>query len=212
MNGPDRPVGGMNRYEKRSMESYDRIAGGYDDSPEGRFTLKFNRLLADAAEVGDGARLLDVACGSGRLLKMLAAQRRFSGYGVDISGKMVENAAQRNPSMVFRRAACDALPFEADFFDALTVSAAFHHFPDPAAFVREAYRVLKPGGRLYIAEIHYPALVRALFNPFIRFSPEGDVRFYAPEEISGILNGAGFSAVILKIEGNAQILCGRKGR
>lgn len=201
----------MNRHEKRSMENYDKIAGGYDDSPEGRFTLKYNMLLKGEVEVPDGGRLLDVACGSGRLLKMLAAERRFSGYGVDISGKMVESAARLNRAMAFHRAPCDALPFDDGFFDAVTVCAAFHHFPDPAAFVREAFRVLKPGGRLYIAEIYYPALARALFNPILRFSPAGDVRFCAPEEISALLRDAGFTAADVKILGNAQILSGRKG-
>lgn len=200
----------MNRYEKRSMENYDKIAGGYDDSPEGRFTLKFNMLLKGAVDVPDGGRLLDVACGSGRFLKMLA-ERHFQGYGADISGKMVESAAHLNPTMAFHRAPCDALPFDDGFFDAVTVCAAFHHFPDPAAFVREAFRVLKPGGRLYIAEIYYPALARALFNPILRLSPAGDVRFYAPEEISALLRGAGFTAAVVKILGNAQILSGRKG-
>ena len=201
----------MNRHEKWSMESYDRVAGAYDDSPEGRFTLRFNALLKGAVKIPDGGNLLDVACGSGRFLKMLAAERCFQGYGVDISGKMVETAAKLNPAMAFRRAACDALPFDGKFFDALTVSAAFHHFPRPEAFAREAYRVLKPGGRLYIAEIYYPALARALFNPILRFSPEGDVRFYSPEKIASILRGAGFYGETVRIEGNIQLLSGRKG-
>jgi ubiquinone/menaquinone biosynthesis C-methylase UbiE len=74
--------------------------------------------------------------------------------------------------MVFEPAPCDALPFEAAFFDAVTVCAAFHHFPNITAFAEEANRVLKPGGMLYVAEVYYPAFLRAIDTLLV---PEVDV-------------------------------------
>jgi ubiquinone/menaquinone biosynthesis C-methylase UbiE len=200
----------MNKFEQRSVRSYQKKADHYDDTFDGRFTLEFKEHLLRIVTVPAGGRVLDVACGNGRLLQMLALKHDFEGYGVDISEKMAENAQNLNPSMTFRQAGCDALPFQNEFFDVITVCAAYHHFPDVKGFAREAFRVLTPGGMLYIAEVFYPPLLRALCNPFFRFSPAGDVKIYGPEEITGLLESTGFMKEALNISGHIQILSARK--
>ena len=200
----------MNKYEKRSIQSYQKKADHYDDTFDGRYTREFKERLLRTVAIPAGGRVLDVACGNGRLLEMLSKKYDFAGYGVDISEKMVENAARLNPSMDFAQAGCDALPFQGAFFDVVTVCAAYHHFPDVASFAKEAFRVLKPGGALYIAEVYYPPLLRALCNPLIRFSPAGDVRFYGPEEIIGVLENAGFRREMSRQYGQIQIVSVRK--
>lgn len=199
-----------NIYERRAIRSYGKIADDYDNSFEGRFTLAFNRKLAEIVRVPEGGRLLDIACGSGRLLKMLRQQRPFEGYGTDISEAMVRVARRDLPDMTFHTAPADKLPFDDGFFDVVTVCAAFHHFPDVAAFAREAYRVLAPGGRLYIADVYYPRWLRALANPFIRLHPSGDVRLYSPKEIEKVLQYGGFSCEPAMIEGRIQIVVANK--
>lgn len=201
---------GRNPYERRSIRSYQRKADHYDDTLDGKFTLEFKEQLLRTVVIPAGGRSLDVACGNGRLLKMLSQTRNFAGYGVDISGKMVENAGRLNPSMVFAQAARDALPFQDAFFDVVTVCAAYHHFPDVAGFAKEAFRVLKPEGVLYIAEVYYPLLLRTLCNPLVRFSPAGDVRFYGPDEITGVLEKAGFRRESSRRKGHIQIVTVRK--
>lgn len=197
-------------YERRSVRSYQKKADHYDDTFDGRFTREFKDLLLQTVQIPTGGRVLDVACGNGRLLKMLSKEHDFTGYGIDISGKMVENAGELNPSMVFAQASCDALPFHDAFFDVMTVCAAYHHFPDVAGFAKEAFRVLKPNGALYIAEVYYPPLLRALCNPLIRFSPAGDVRFYSPDEIIRVLEDAGFWPEAPHRQGHIQIVSVRK--
>lgn len=194
------------KYERRSVRSYQKKADHYDDTFDGRFTREFKELLLRTIQIPTGGKLLDVACGNGRLLEMLSKKRDFTGFGVDISGKMVENARRLNPSMVFAQAGCDALPFEDAFFDILTVCAAYHHFPDVAGFAREAFRVMKPNSALHIAEVYYPPLIRALCNPLIHFSPAGDVRFYAPDEIIEVLEEAGFRRKASLQHGHIQIV------
>ncbi len=199
-----------NKYERRSVQSYQKKADHYDDTFDGRFTREFKEQLLRNVQISTGDRVLDVACGNGRLLEMLSKKHDFAGYGVDISGKMVENARRLNPSMVFAQAGCEALPFQGAFFDVMTVCAAYHHFPDVTGFAKEAFRVLKPNGMLYVAEVYYPSLLRALFNPLIQFSPAGDVRFYGPDEIIRVLEGAGFQREASRKIGHIQIVSVRK--
>lgn len=200
----------MNLHEERSIRSYSKKADHYDQTLDGRMTRRIKQLLVEHVEIADGSSVLDVACGNGRLLNMFSRKYRFFGYGADISPEMVRNASQMNPGMTFAAAPCDKLPFQDDTFDRVTVCAAFHHFPDPAAFLREARRVLKPGGVLTIAEFHYSAPVRFLLNPLIRFSPAGDVKMYAPAELTALLERAGYLAQSVLVSGSIQIIDGQK--
>ncbi len=200
----------MNKYEKLSISAYNQKADLYDDTTEGQYTLNLNQLLLENTHVPDGSRVLDVACGNGRFLRMLSRSHHFSGYGIDIAEKMVENAAKLKPSMKFEVARCDQLPFSDDSFNIITVNAAFHHFPRVRAFSIEAARVLKTGGMLYIAEIYYPGILKIIFNLYFKFSKEGDVRIYKPEEITGLLNATGFTVTVFKIIGRIQIIGARK--
>jgi ubiquinone/menaquinone biosynthesis C-methylase UbiE len=196
----------MNKHENLSRISYNKKADDYENTFDGRFTFKFKELLLQTVVIPDGGKLLDIACGNGRLLKMLSQSFRFSGYGADISEKMIDNARRLNPSMVFEVASCNVLPFADAFFDVATVCAAFHHFPNISSFAKEVGRVLKPGGMLYIAEVYYPAFIRTILNPFVKLSKAGDVKFYAPEEITELFLITGFTNQVLKKEGCVQIV------
>ncbi len=200
----------MDIHEIRSSRSYDKKADDYDNTLDGRYTLAFKEQLVKTVVIPDGGRVLDIACGNGRLLQMLSRAHHFSGYGTDISEKMVENARRINPSMIFETANCKTLPFEASFFDVVIVCAAFHHFPDIAGFAKEAFRILKPHGMLYVAEVFYPAFIRMIWNPFIRFSQDGDVRIYAPEEIEGLFQKTGFTNELCRKVDHIQIIGARK--
>jgi ubiquinone/menaquinone biosynthesis C-methylase UbiE len=124
---------------------------------------------------------------------------------------MIEIAAEKNPDMEFHAAGCEATPFPNDSFDVITVCAAYHHFPDAAAFAREAGRILKPGGLLYVAEMYAPALLKMLINPFVPlFFKDGDARFYSPKDIIRNFRRHGFIDVDVKIGGTLQIVAMQK--
>ena len=196
----------MNKFEKRSKEAYNKIADGYDDSPEGMYTLKFKNLLLGTVKIKDNDNVLDIACGNGRLLKMLSDKYIFNGYGVDISDKMIEQAKTLNPSMKFSVGNCEQLPFADGTFNIITVCAAYHHFPDVNNFAEEAFRLLKPNGQICIADVYYPAIVRAICNPFISLSKAGDVKFYSPYEIMKTLKRVGFQNGNYTTNGYIQIV------
>lgn len=200
----------MNKYAEKSRECYNRKADNYDNTFDGRFTEKFKKLLADSIMIDPGDNVLDIACGNGTLLKMLSGKYDFKGYGIDISEKMIENAQRKCKNMKFEVSSCEHTPFEDKTFDAITVCASYHHFPDTVQFAKEANRILKPHGMLYIAEVYYPFFIRTIFNPFIPLLGAGDVKFYSPDEIQTNLEDHGFERNKLKIEGHIQLIEMRK--
>ena len=151
-----------------------------------------------------------MACGNGSLLAALNKKTKINCYGIDIAEKMIENAIIKNPSMEFHTADCEAIPFENETMDIITVCAAYHHFPDVAAFAAEAKRLLKSNGMLYIADVYLPAFWRILLNPLVPLSKAGDVRFYSPKEIVKNFEQFGFISTDIKISGNIQIICMQK--
>src|SRR5258705_29963 len=75
---------------------------------------------------------------------------------VDRSGEMLQAARKRVrdlSSVEVRRGELEALPIPDDELDAATLLLVLHHLPDPASALSEAYRTLKPGGRLVIADM-----------------------------------------------------------
>ena len=89
------------------------------------------------------ANILDLGCGTAWLAD------HFRCYtGVDVSSEMVDRAAERGRRVV-RGDADGELPFEGSTFDGVILKDLLEHVSDPVTVVRESWRVLKPGGRIY---------------------------------------------------------------
>ena len=200
----------MNKFNEKSRSAYNKKADDYDNTPEGRFTQSFQRLLISAIDLEANTNVLDVACGNGSLLAALSRIAPINGFGIDISDRMIENAAANNPCMTFHTAGCEKIPFGNASMDAITVCAAYHHFPDITAFALEAKRVLKPGGTLHIADVYLPSFLRLILNPFVPLSRAGDVKFYSPKEIVNTFETVRFKAVSVKTSGHIQIISMQK--
>jgi SAM-dependent methyltransferase len=110
-------------------------------------------LLAKAADVGPGKRVLDVACGTGILARELAEQVGASGSvaGLDLMPGMLEVAKQIAPSIKWKQGAAENLPFPNQSFDVVVSQFGLMFFPDRTLALREMLRVLTPGGHLAVA-------------------------------------------------------------
>jgi len=106
--------------------------------------------LCDAAAVGRGQRLLDVACGSGVVARE-AARRGAAGIGLDRNPDMLAVARRLAPAIDWHEGLAESLPFEDDSFDAVACQFGLMFFDDRVVALREMGRVLKPGGRLVVA-------------------------------------------------------------
>ena len=113
--------------------------------------------------VGVEPRLvLDVACGTGAVLKRLAATTTAHIIGVDLSQAMLEQGqrvverAALGERVDVVRARAEQLPFADDTFDAATFTYLMRYVEDPAATIREIARVVKPGGAISSLEFAVP--------------------------------------------------------
>ena len=118
----------------------------YHEHLSGVTTQSIDALL-DAAGVRTGSRVLDVATGAGYVAGA-AAQRGADVIGIDFSAAQVRMARDRYPAIRFEQADAEALQFEPDTFDAVVNGFGMCHFPNPDVALREAFRVLKRGGRV----------------------------------------------------------------
>jgi SAM-dependent methyltransferase len=108
-------------------------------------TSEFVERLLDAARVGQGTRLLDIACGPG-YVSGAAAARRAMPVGLDVAHGMVESARARYSRLSFVTGDAQRLPLEDGSFDAATMNFGILHLSKPERALAEARRVLVPGG------------------------------------------------------------------
>ncbi len=143
------------------------------------FGGRHRRLLSELVAVGGavpGDRVLDIGSGPGKLAAALAAAVGPDGsvLGVDASRAMVDyaraHAAAGNTG--FEVGAAQSLPVPDAEFDVVTCTFVMHHVAAErrADALAEMYRVLRPGGRLLLADAHPTGLMRAVADVMVRVS------------------------------------------
>lgn len=158
--------------EKTTAQKFDKVSKIYD-SPlfqlyyffAHRASIKFlNNCLKNNAD------FLDVACGTGIFInKIKKLYPKIRPFGIDNSEGMVALAKKRLNLGTLYVASAEKIPFTDNTFDIITIIDAFYYFQDKEAVLKECYRVLKPGGNLFI---FYPAadILPKLLIGYIKFN------------------------------------------
>ncbi|WP_115862658.1 class I SAM-dependent methyltransferase [Halorussus litoreus] len=172
--------------------TFDRLARFYDWAAPSIDTGQLREALAFAER--DVERVLDVGGGTGRGADALA-EASTTGVRerivVDAAPGMVKQARRKGFEAV--RADAARQPFESATVDAVLIADALHHFGDPEAALREATRVLRPGGVLVVREIDPTALVgRAIEVGEHLYG--FDSTFFGPAELARLVDDAGLDA------------------
>jgi ubiquinone/menaquinone biosynthesis C-methylase UbiE len=189
-------AGSPHDVEAASRAHFDRWRRAYALAPLARL----QRMALESLELGQGDRLLDVACGLGGAVAT-ASHVVERAVGVDISPQSIAAARAEigdRPNVELQAAPSDALPFEDGEFTALLCSTAVHHFPDPARSLSEARRVLAPRGRIVLADLCADSVpIRAMDIALRRFE-QGHVGCLSSAEVEALLTGSGFAAPRLR--------------
>ena len=192
--------------EKQDFK-FDKRASKYDQGFEGKLSRRFYKLIYDNVILRSGDKVIDIGCGTGTILKTLSGMERIEGHGIDVEPEMLKVAKTKCSNMDIRECSCEDTPYEDNSFDVITACMAYHHFPDKDAFAKEALRILKPNGTLYIADPNFPLPIRKIINLLAKgFNGE----FMTSLEIAERFGRYGFVPVATFKDHYAQLVILRK--
>ena len=142
----------------------------------------------------NGAKIVDVGCGAGKITRLLT-EMGAEVTGIDPGERQLERARAATPlgKEKYIEGVAENLPFEDQSADIVLFFNSFHHIPqnDLAAAIKEAHRVLRPGGRLYFAE---PIADGPQFEMSRLINDETEIRAFAYEVIKTVPEN-GFKAM-----------------
>ena len=192
--------------EKQDFK-FDKRASKYDQGFEGKLSRRFYKLIYDNVILRSGDKVIDIGCGTGTILKTLSGMERIEGHGIDVEPEMLKVAKTKCSNMDIRECSCEDTPYEDNSFDVITACMAYHHFPDKDAFAKEALRIMKPNGTLYIADPNFPLPIRKIINLLAKgFNGE----FMTSREIAERFGRYGFVPVATFKDHYAQLVILRK--
>lgn len=156
---------------------------------------ELRQKTADLARIQSGDKVLDVGCGTGTLAMLVAPRVGATGqvFGIDPGGQQIararSKAARRDLSIEFQVGVIEHLDFPDQTLDAVLSTLMMHHLGEglKRQGLAEIYRVLKPGGRLVIADFKRPE-ERA---QSVRFGPGGS----KTEDLVALIEEAGFTQI-----------------
>jgi ubiquinone/menaquinone biosynthesis C-methylase UbiE len=136
---------------------FDRWAPSYDCLFPSVFYRATHQRLLEYVDLPEQPNILDLGCGTGRLLNRLASHfPSLKGTGLDLSPQMIRQARQANrhhAELLFLQGNAEALPFAKGQFDTVFNTFSFLHYPNPERVLTEISRVLNLGGRFYLVDL-----------------------------------------------------------
>jgi ubiquinone/menaquinone biosynthesis C-methylase UbiE len=177
---------------------------------ETKVMIDVDALLFVPERLGRCPRVLDIACGTGILLRqLLALVPGLEAYGVDASVDMLVQArmALKGQLHVHLEPAqigtgeTGGLPFAQETFDLITCTNALHDMPEPAGTLAGLRRLLAPGGQLLVEDFTWrkPLFLWAAFEWLLRRVESNSVRAYSLAEAKALCQQAGLQVASEKV-------------
>jgi ubiquinone/menaquinone biosynthesis C-methylase UbiE len=142
----------------RDIQAFDERAASYESGRHGQLHKEISDRVVELAisRVPVPRRVLDVGCGTGYVLRQLAARlpQASEFLGVDPASKMIEVArsASSDERLNFMRGTAERLPADESAYDLVVSTTSFDHWSDQAAGIRECARTLASGGTFVLTD------------------------------------------------------------
>lgn len=160
---------------------FDRWAPNYDWLFPSVIYQAIHKRLLEYVNLPTSANVLDLGCGTGKLLHRLAVNiPNLRGTGLDLSPEMINQANNRNfhqQRLTFLLGNAEEMPFADEEFDAVFNTISFLHYPHPQQVFNEVSRVLRPGGYFYLVDSYLKWLDEF---QYLSISP-GGLNLYSPK-------------------------------
>jgi 2-polyprenyl-3-methyl-5-hydroxy-6-metoxy-1,4-benzoquinol methylase len=158
------------------------------------FRLRYHRLLEVLDRHKKNSNLLDVGCGPGFFLKV-SEERGWRSKGIDISSSAVEFGAK----LLGLDLCCGSLEemsFQDSSFDVILFQDVIEHLFNPMATLRETYRILRPGGAIFISTPNLRSLMHHLLGKhWAILSPAEHLFYFTHETLLRMLREIGYSRI-----------------
>ncbi|MCL2372967.1 MAG: class I SAM-dependent methyltransferase [Defluviitaleaceae bacterium] len=194
----------FNKFISKQLSAPTGISGRIIGYFMNRQNIPLYQATIKHLQLSGGETILDIGCGSGYVLNMIAQQQSGIFTGIDLSQSMINTATRRykkHSNMTFHRQDLAAMAFPAGAFSHAYTINTVYFWGSPAATMQEIYRVLQPGGIFVNCFYSDKTLDRFAFT-------KHGYRRFPQAELSAAGESAGFSLEILPILGG-DALCYR---
>jgi len=182
--------------EEKLFEEYTALAATYDQRWSAYLDASLSMTLDAVADL-PARRVLDVACGTGLLLALLAERSDYRELvGIDLVPAMLDAARERlGRHATLLLADAEKIPLEDAGFQLVINTSALHYFPDIDAALNEFRRVITPSGNLIITDWCRDYFWMRLLNRVLPRTRHAHVHTFGARELEQRLSGAGFKVV-----------------
>ena len=205
----------LHKNKSRAISEFEKWAHSYDRSllnlmvfgPS--YKLMLHEVCKRARKRDNTFRILDIGCGTGTFLaQCLATGLNMEVIGLDMAYNMVLRASNKadristnGSAMSFVVGDAEHLPFESGYFDMVTCSNSFHHYPDQMLAVQEMRRVLRDNGELLIVDGHRDDPIGYVIFDLIVKAVERHIHHCSRRRFIELFKEAGFRDVTQRMFG-----------